>query len=378
MPKRLSAFFRAARTVARGQRGAVAVVALRDVERMRAEHGSDTVERLVARIDVMLREGLPRRAAISRAGSARFQLVLPDEPLASARASVEAAVEAAARATVDVKGERPGVSLAHALVPWAGRDPTRALAVADRMVVADAPPPDPGDALAYHLQPIRRLSDGTVIGFEALLRWHRPDGRTLAANRFADFIERLPAAETDALAARAVAAARGVLARTDAPFVAFNVGIGTLDGHAGRGAAWRAAVLDALPPDRVVLEILEGSVTTRMTAVTETVTALRSRGVRIALDDFGTGQSNLDRFVALRPDIVKLDRVLRPDGGPATGAIVASVAGLCRHLGVMLVAEGLESAQEVEAARACGVEVGQGYHLGRPGPVETWRVKPAA
>ena len=112
------------------------------------------------------------------------------------------------------------------------------------------------------------------------------------------------------------------------------------------------------------------------TQVTETLRQLKKRGVHLCIDDFGTGYSSLAYLRELPVDELKLDKSF-VDGFHAGGnAIVGeAVIGLCQTLGLELVAEGIEHADQATALRALRCERGQGYHFSRPVPAsETWQL----
>lgn len=119
---------------------------------------------------------------------------------------------------------------------------------------------------------------------------------------------------------------------------------------------------------RVVLEITERARLDGVPGVAERIKRLRALGYRIALDDLGAGYAGLTSFTALAPDIVKLDMALLRgiDRDPVKQKLVGSMARLCRELGILVVAEGIETPEELEAAKAARCDLLQGYLLGRP------------
>jgi EAL domain-containing protein (putative c-di-GMP-specific phosphodiesterase class I) len=120
--------------------------------------------------------------------------------------------------------------------------------------------------------------------------------------------------------------------------------------------------------DRVVLEITERSSLTSTPDLPARVARLRALGYRIALDDLGAGYAGLTTFAMLAPDIVKFDMELVRDIAtePTKAALVASMTTLCREIGVLSVAEGIETVAELESAQRFGCDLVQGFHLGRP------------
>jgi EAL domain-containing protein (putative c-di-GMP-specific phosphodiesterase class I) len=122
------------------------------------------------------------------------------------------------------------------------------------------------------------------------------------------------------------------------------------------------------PLNRLVFEVVEDRDIADSGHLARIFTEYRRMNFKLALDDFGTGFSGLSRLADLAPDIVKLDRALISgcDRLPMRLEIVASVAGLCQRLGVKLIAEGVETAGELEALRKVGVNFIQGFYFARP------------
>lgn len=132
--------------------------------------------------------------------------------------------------------------------------------------------------------------------------------------------------------------------------------------------------------DQVTLEITERASLSDMDDVEGALASLRQRGYRVALDDLGAGYAGLTSFSALEPDVVKFDLELVRgiDSRPWSARLVESMVGVCRQEGVMTVAEGIETAEELEALKELGVDLFQGYLLGKPGPPPVGEVVQAA
>jgi len=120
---------------------------------------------------------------------------------------------------------------------------------------------------------------------------------------------------------------------------------------------------------RVVLEITERSTIDDIEDVHARVGALRAMGFRIALDDLGAGYAGLTSFAQLEPEFVKLDMSLvrNVHTSPIRQKVIASMATLCRDMGMQVVAEGIETVEERDAVLRLGCDLLQGYLLGRPG-----------
>jgi len=118
----------------------------------------------------------------------------------------------------------------------------------------------------------------------------------------------------------------------------------------------------------VFLEITEGVPLSHFRMCQAVLSELRSRGIALVVDDLGAGYSNLKYIADLQPRIVKLDRALITGLAPNTRLfrLVAGIVALCHELDALVVAEGIETTEELEAARAAGADLAQGYLLAMP------------
>lgn len=138
-----------------------------------------------------------------------------------------------------------------------------------------------------------------------------------------------------------------------------------------------AAAFSRLAP-RIVLEITERASLDDVPDARSTVEKLRGLGFRIAIDDLGAGYAGLNSFAVLEPDFVKLDMSLirDVDRSPVKQKLIRSMSHLCRDMGVKVVAEGIETAQERDTVIELGCDFLQGYLLARPGKpfptIERW------
>jgi PAS domain S-box-containing protein len=209
-------------------------------------------------------------------------------------------------------------------------------------------------------QPEFDLETGTLVGYEALTRFTdgtRPDLRFAQADAAGLGLE-LEAATL----ASAIEGAKDIPAGC---WLSLNASPELILEHA------RLAELLAGRGERaIVLEVTEHAVVGDYVALQEAVTAL-GEGVQIAVDDAGAGFSSLRHVIELQPDFVKLDigLIRGIDGDDARRALVAGMAHFATETGCLLVAEGIETAAELAALRTLGVGFGQGFLLGRPGPL---------
>jgi EAL domain-containing protein (putative c-di-GMP-specific phosphodiesterase class I) len=131
------------------------------------------------------------------------------------------------------------------------------------------------------------------------------------------------------------------------------------------------AVLSGRHARRVVVELTEHAKVDDYEPLLECVSMLRARGVRAAVDDAGAGFASLQHILRLGPDLIKLDLSLTRDidADPVRRALASSLVTFAFDVGAEIVAEGIETSSEQAALSSLGVGMGQGYHLGRPGPL---------
>jgi EAL domain-containing protein (putative c-di-GMP-specific phosphodiesterase class I) len=129
--------------------------------------------------------------------------------------------------------------------------------------------------------------------------------------------------------------------------------------------------LVGLPSERLILEFPERAPVSDHYALTQAVARLRTNGVRLAVDDAGAGFDNLSNILELTPDIIKFDVALTRDvdTDPVRHSLASSLVSFAQQLDSVVVAEGIETEAELNALREIGFGFGQGYHLGRPGPL---------
>lgn len=231
----------------------------------------------------------------------------------------------------------------------------------------------------FHLvyQPQVSLGDGRVAAFEALLRWVHPQRGAVAPG---DFIE---LAEDSGMIVPLGAwvlmqACRDAMhwlppppsAAVSAPVVAVNVSAVQMASRDLLGTVEQALRLSGLPPQRLELEVTESAVLRDLPVVRDNLAGLRCLGVRVALDDFGTGHSSLVHLRGLAPDALKIDQsfVQALPTDPVCAEIVRSLLELARTLGMVSVAEGVETEAQLDRLMALRCDRVQGHHCGRALP----------
>jgi diguanylate cyclase (GGDEF)-like protein len=223
-------------------------------------------------------------------------------------------------------------------------------------------------------QPIVDVRTGGVVGLEALVRWHHPERGVLSPADFISIAEEtgLIVALGDWVLSEALEQAqrwRGQVPGCEDLWISVNVSPRQLRG--GGLPATLAGILarTGLPPGLACLEITESALMDEAGPHQGIMQALRALGVHLAIDDFGTGYSSLAYLKTLPVSILKIDRSFIEDlGGPDTSvsAIVAAIVGVADALGLRVVAEGVETAQQALELNRLGVLLGQGYFWSWP------------
>ena len=129
-------------------------------------------------------------------------------------------------------------------------------------------------------------------------------------------------------------------------------------------------LLAGLPLPRILLELSEHDPVADYDVLTAVLAPLRAAGMRLAIDDVGAGFSSLRHIVLTTPDVIKLDRsvVDTVSTDPVLSTLVRSLTEFGHGCGAQVVAEGIETAADAAALVRLGVDYGQGWHYGRPGP----------
>lgn len=236
------------------------------------------------------------------------------------------------------------------------------------------------DQFTYFVQPIFDISvpqPHPALGVEALIRWIRPDGSILLPADFMTTITRHYNASVKPPLHLANQVASRFAYTDPAMFCAFNVSSAFLQRSVGTGDNWLDDLLAGLPPERTVFEIVESAVIEDSSAAKSLLTAVRAAGVRIALDDFGTGHSNLMRLRDLPVDIVKIDRsfVGTITNSRTNTAILKALIGMGQDLDFDIIAEGVETPDQLHKLQDMGITQAQGFYLGEPGSLDDWSTR---
>ncbi|MBB3691822.1 bifunctional diguanylate cyclase/phosphodiesterase [Sphingomonas sp. BK580] len=245
---------------------------------------------------------------------------------------------------------------------------TSMLSVA-RMIARD-------DRVMPFYQPKVRLSDGTLSGFEALLRWRHDTLGVQGPDTIAAAFDDLTAAIS--LGERMLERVCADLARwRDQGLVLTRVALNLSPAEFRRDDLFDR-IMGQLHRHDLPAELLELEVTETVflgrgaDSVGDTLAAFHRAGVTVALDDFGTGYASLKHLREYPVDVIKIDRSFVADllTDPGDAAIVQAVLGLANQLGIAVVAEGVETAEQAAYLLARDCELAQGYLFGRPMPAD--------
>jgi diguanylate cyclase (GGDEF)-like protein/PAS domain S-box-containing protein len=226
------------------------------------------------------------------------------------------------------------------------------------------------EELRLFYQPIVALSDETLLGYEALIRWQHPTRGLLPPGAF------LAAAEDNRLTSKL---GEWVLHRACNDAAGWPAGLRVHVNISARHLAEpgfsdlviEALAVSGLPPERLELEITESTALFAADATLQAVSEVTDHGVTLALDDFGTGYSAITALHRLPIHTVKIDRSFVADvvTEPSTAALVQGLLQLGMGMGLQVIAEGIEDLDQADWLREHGCVMAQGYAFGRPAPL---------
>ncbi|MFL5894116.1 MAG: EAL domain-containing protein [Thermoleophilaceae bacterium] len=364
---------------------ALVLVDMDNFKALNDAHGKQVGERVLRQVADRLRESLRATDVIGRSGGDEFAMILPKAN--ADHCEMVIARGRGALGDVQVEGFAISFSAGYAVYPADARDaPTLmqaaegALRAAQRQEAGGTRRFDPAEVsvkstegerhevlallqaptgITPVFQPLVALATGQVSGYEALSRFQQPP------NRRPDewFLLAQRVGLGPALEARAIQAALTVQARPPGTYLSLNLSPSTLTAP---------EVQAVLPPDLngLVIEITEHELAADDSILGTDLDALRARGARVAVDDAGAGYAGLQQLMRVAPDLIKLDRSLvqSVDSDPAKQALVDSFVRFGRRTGAQVVAEGIETEDELRTLADLDVSYGQGYFLSKPGP----------
>jgi len=226
--------------------------------------------------------------------------------------------------------------------------------------------------IQVHVQPQAELRSGRVVGVEALVRWKHPELGWVPPDEFIPVAERsglIGLLTTRVLDASLAACALWRAAGRDLA-VAVNLSARSLQDADLVDEVARLLQRHDVPADRLTLEVTEGSVMADPARAVALLHQLRDLGVRLSVDDFGTGYSSLSYLQRLPVQEVKIDRSFVTDLSTESEnvAIVRAIVDLGRHLGLEVVAEGVEDDTTWQLLASMNCDLVQGWHLARAMP----------
>jgi EAL domain-containing protein (putative c-di-GMP-specific phosphodiesterase class I) len=223
-------------------------------------------------------------------------------------------------------------------------------------------------------QPVAGVEERRVLGLEALVRWEHPRLGVIPPDEF------IGLAEDEGLIVplqrwvlrAATAALAPLLAEGRDLQLGVNISVRHLQSGCLAPDVARVLAEAGVPPQRIMLEITESVLMSGDDQFEADLTTLREMGCIISLDDFGKGYSSFARLARMPVDVLKMDRAFigHMVGDPRSTAIVSAVVELGRTLGIDVVAEGVETPEQLAALRDMGCRFLQGYLLGRPVPAD--------
>ncbi|MEZ5406598.1 MAG: EAL domain-containing protein [Acidimicrobiales bacterium] len=227
-------------------------------------------------------------------------------------------------------------------------------------------------AFTMHFQPSFSLRTGAVVGMEALIRWNHPVRGMVPPDEFIPLAERVGLIPAITRAALELSIHQLAVLLAEGHSLGLSVNISALDLVDDDLPVYIADTLAAagVPPQRLTLEITETALCGDPARAEHTLGALRAGGMRISIDDFGVGYASLSQLLRLPLDELKIDRsfVTAVDRDRKAQAVLAATVELGRTLALEVVAEGVETPEELAEVARRGADVAQGYLLSRPLP----------
>ena len=394
-----------ARTVHPAQVFAVMFIDLDRFKLINDSYGHAAGDLVLVETAARLARVIGQRGLVARLGGDEFAVLLPGVAAASAVTAVGDEVIAALALPIqlDTRVLRIGASIGGALSGQHGANGDELLRAAD-LAQYEAKSAGGGCIVVYnsdllrgqsdrqklevelrlalaqgsfelYYQPLVSLVSGTIVGFEALIRWNHAKRGLVEPAQF------IPQAEESGLI---VAIGEWVLREALAEAatwphhltVAVNVSAMQLRGGEILRQVIGALSASGFDPARLELEITETVLIENAAQCLDVLHRLRGLGVRIALDDFGTGYSSLNYLRSFPFDKIKIDRCFiadLSDSAPTPGdspAIVTAVLDLAARLNMETIAEGVEDQSQLERLRASGCDQVQGWLTGRPMPAD--------
>jgi diguanylate cyclase (GGDEF)-like protein len=227
-----------------------------------------------------------------------------------------------------------------------------------------------------YFQPLVRLADASIVGYEALVRWHHPQRGLLLPGEFLGVAEDSGQIEAIDWQMYRKACKAGLDLVRDGGFITINVSPRHFQNEDLDERLLAVTDATGFDPAKLRIEVTEGTLLGDPAAVAKVLQRLRDACIEAALDDFGTGYSSLGYVHRFPLKMIKIDKSfvmpLGQEEAPRSLAVIGAILALARSLGLEVVAEGIETEQQLCVLRDMGCMYGQGYFFGRPHPAEHW------
>ena len=225
----------------------------------------------------------------------------------------------------------------------------------------------------FYLQPKVNMRTGCLTSFEALVRWNR-NGQILSPARFVETMERANIIyRLDLMILRQVCEWLRNRLDQNLPVIPVSVNLSRADFRYGKITEEVEKIIDAwrIPPRLIQIEITESAFTEDDGEILRSISTLQKHGHRILLDDFGKGYSSLNSLSSMNFDILKLDKqFIDALDNEENRSIVESIIRMAHMIGLLVVAEGVESAEQADILMQLNCYYCQGYHFYKPMPKE--------
>ena len=359
-------------------------------------HGDQLIRAFAKR----LKEALPENPEIGRIGAGEFAVLMPDRPDLGPLDSLVEDVIAKLMESYQLPSHLQSVNLSVGIVamPKDGLDPVVRLRRSN-LALQHARAGGVGNWSVFHqemglvaeyrqwieselhtafkrgdfdlhYQPQLNLLTGKTVGYEALLRWRHPERGMIPPQEF------IPIAEETGMIGMIgewVLRKACMDARLLPPdcFVAVNISPVQFMTKDFLALVRNVIETSGIEPHRLELEVTETAMMQDRERAAEILEELAKMGIPVAVDDFGTGYSNLSYLIDFSFQKLKIDQsfVRRLESDSNSGAVVSTIVGLSRALGVRTIAEGVETENQATLLKAAGCDVGQGYLFGKPRPL---------
>ncbi|MFB4250003.1 putative bifunctional diguanylate cyclase/phosphodiesterase [Pseudomonas idahonensis] len=390
-----------------GQQLAVMFLGLDRFKRINNALGYPAGDELLKRIAHSLQHGMRESDSVFRYGSDEFVVLLHDQEPPPQVRSVAEKLLATVSQPHDVAGHdlRVTASLGISLYPEDGQDALSLIKKAE-MAMRNSKEQAPGgygfftedmthrarerqhlesgirqalerQELSLHYQPKIHLASGQVVGAEALIRWFSPQQGWISPAQF------IPVAEDSGLINRISQWVVGEATRQSRAWqqaglapIRLSVNLSASDFRQPQllQQLQRALLGSALDPTLLELEITEGVLMQNVEATLATLQAIKALGVRLAVDDFGTGYSSLSYLRKFPVDVLKIDQsfIHGLSHEPKDAALVSAIIQLGRSLNLSIIAEGVETQEQLAFLKQQGCEEGQGYYFSKALPADSF------